>query len=136
MSPLFCYLQGGNNMTIAEAINSIDALKPNSYSESEKVAWLSKLDATIKKEVIDTHEGGEDIDFDGYDKYTMLDTDLIVKAPFDDIYPLWLESRIDYYNREYGAYNNSVTAFNTAYSSFERAYNRDHMPKGTKIKYF
>ena len=123
-------------MTIADVIQMVDSLKPNSYSELEKIAWLSKLDATIKKEVIDTHEGGEEIAFAGYDENTSLDTELIVKAPYDDIYPPWVESRIDYFNGEYAKYNNSITVFNTAYDSFVKAYNRDYMPKGTKIKYF
>ena len=43
-------------MTIIEAINQIDAMKPNSYSQSDKIKWLSNLDWSIKKEIIDTHE--------------------------------------------------------------------------------
>ena len=46
-------------MTIQEAINKIDTLKPNSYSNADKIAWLSNLDGIIKEEIIDTHEGGE-----------------------------------------------------------------------------
>ena len=46
-------------MTIIEAINRIDELKPNSYTYLEKIGWLSKLDGTIKKNIIDTHEDGD-----------------------------------------------------------------------------
>ena len=123
-------------MTITEAIRMIDAMKPNSYSDADKVAWLSKLDGAIKKEIIDTHEDGENIVFDGYNEYTPMDTELLVKAPYDDIYLYWLESRIDYYNGEYGRYNNTVTTYNAAYSAYERFYNRAHMPKGNKFKFF
>ena len=45
-------------MTILEAINRVDNLKFNSYDNSEKVAWLSRLDSSIKSTIIDTHEGG------------------------------------------------------------------------------
>ena len=123
-------------MTIIEAIQAADAMKPNSYTELEKVAWLSKLDGAIKKEIIDTHEDGENIVFDGYNESTPTDTELLVKAPYDDIYLYWLESRIDYYNGEYGRYNNTVTTYNAAYSAYERFYNRAHMPKGSKFKFF
>jgi uncharacterized OB-fold protein len=41
-------------MTIMEAIHAIDSLKPNSYSESDKIRWLSTLDGLIKIEIIDT----------------------------------------------------------------------------------
>ena len=123
-------------MKIIEAIQAVDTWKPNTYSELEKIQWLSKLDSTIKTEIIDTHEGADDITFNGYDENTSLETELLVKAPYDDIYVSWLESRIDYANGEYAKYNNSTTVFNTAYTSFERYYNKSHMPKGTKIQYF
>ncbi len=123
-------------MTIEEAIKSVNSLKPNNYTDSEKIKWLSSLDQIIKTEIIDRHEGWEEITFDGYSDTTPTTTQLLAPAGYDDLYLYWLESRIDYYNAEYAKYNNSITAFNTAYSSLERYYNREHMPLGTKIKYF
>lgn len=123
-------------MTILEAVHKIDTVKPNSYTQPEKVRWLSTLDGIIKSEIIDTHEGGEDVVFEGYVDTTNLDTVLLVPAPYDDIYVRWLEARIDYANGEYGKYNNSLTAYNDAYDLYARYYNRNHMPKGNKFKYF
>lgn len=123
-------------MTIIEAINKIDVLKPNNYTQSEKIKWLSNLDGIIKTEIIDSHEGSEGIVFNGYDDDTPLWTELLASAPYDDLYIKWLEAQIDYTNAEYGKYNNSVTAYNTAYSAFERYYNRQHMPKQRKLKFF
>ncbi len=123
-------------MTIIEAINKVDVLKPNNYTQSQKVRWLSNLDGIIKKEIIDTHKGGEGIVFNGYDDDTPIETALLVPNPYDDLYIKWLEAQIDYNNAEYGKYNNSVTAYNTAYSAFERYYNRHNMPIQRKLKYF
>lgn len=123
-------------MTIIEAINKIDALKPNNYSQPDKIAWLSTLDGIIKKEIIDTHEGSEKVTFKGYDATTALDTVLLVPAPYDDVYVRWLEAQIDYANGEYGKYNNSITMYNAAYAEYAGYYNRKHMPKGAKLKYF
>ena len=123
-------------MTIMEAINAVDTMKPNSYSLMDKLGWLSRLDARIKKEIIDTHEGGEDVIFHGYDDKTDTETELLVKAPYDELYLYWLESRIDYHNGEYGRYNNTVTTFNEAYAAFVRFYNRARMPKGKHFNYF
>ena len=123
-------------MTIIEAINKIDVLKPNNYTHTDKIKWLSNLDGVIKKEIIDTHEGDAEIIFNGYDDNTPIEQELLVPAPYDDLYIKWLETQIDYNNAEYGKYNNSSMAYNTAYSAFERYYNRTHMPKKTKIKYF
>lgn len=123
-------------MTLIEAINRVDALKPNAYTQSEKIEWLSTLDGMVKRFVIDTHEGGEGIVFKGYDDETPLDTELLVKAPYEDIYIAWLESKIDYHNGEYVKYNNSITRYNDIYQGYCNDYNRTHMPKGSQIKYF
>lgn len=123
-------------MTIIEAINKIDNFKPNSYTQEDKVKWLSILDGIIKKEIIDTHEGAEDVIFNGYEADTPVGTVLLVPAPYDDVYVKWLEAQIDYANGETPKYNNSMVMYNTAYSAFERHYNRTHMHKATSIKFF
>lgn len=123
-------------MKILEAITKIDTLKPNSYTQDEKIKWLSTLDGMIKSEIIDTHEGGEGTQFNGYESDTSLDTVLLVPSPYCDVYIRYLEAQIDYANAEYGKYNNSMAMYNSAYSSFERYYNRTHMPKGKKFKFF
>lgn len=123
-------------MTIIEAINRIDAVNPNNYTQPEKVAWLSTLDGVIKKEIIDTHEGAEAVTFAGYNEETPLDTELLVPAPYDEVYLFWLQSKIDYWNGEMGKYNNSIMMYNQAYENFEKAYNREHKPISKKLKFF
>ena len=124
-------------MTIFEAITRLDNLKPNNYTDVDKARWLSELDGKIKAEIIDTHEGAEDVTYVPYDTDT--DTtivELLAPHPFDEMYLKWLEAKIDYYNAEYGRYNNSITAFDESYSAFERYYNRTHKPKSVKLKFF
>ena len=123
-------------MKIMEVLYRIDSVKPNSYSQSEKIKWLSSLDGIVKKEIIDTHEDREDVSFEGYTENSDLSIVLLVPAPYDDIYLRWLEAQIDYANGEYGKYNNSIALFNTAYTAFANHYNRTHMPKGSNIKFF
>ena len=123
-------------MTIIEAINRIDAVNPNNYSQPEKVAWLSTLDGVIKKEIIDTHEGAEAVTFNGYNDETSVNTELLVPAPYDEVYLFWLQSKIDYWNGEMSKYNNSISMYNAAYANFERAYNREHKPISKKLKFF
>ena len=123
-------------MTIMDALYRIDELKPNSYSQPEKIKWLSSLDGVIKSEIIDTHEGGESVAFSGYSEDADLNTVLLVPAPYDDIYLKWLEAQIDYTNGEIGKYNNSMVAYNDAYDLYWRHYNRTHMPKSKTFKYF
>ena len=123
-------------MTIIEAINRTDAVKPNSYSQAEKIYWLSVLDGTIKTEIIDTHEGAENVTFDGYNEMTPITTPLLVPHPYDEVYIRWLEAQIDYANGEYGKYNNSITMYNVALSAFQRFYHREHLPKSKGFTHF
>lgn len=123
-------------MTIEQAIKRIDVIKPNSYSDSEKIAWLSRLDANIKKEIVDTHKGSELVSFKGYDSGTDKSTELIAPAPHDEMYLNYLAAQIDFANAEYGHYNNSISLFNAAYSAFVKYYNRTHVPLGCTLKIF
>ena len=122
-------------MKLREAIDRIDSLKHNTYTRGEKVDWLNRLDGMIKREIIDTHEGGEDVPFEGYTEKDM-EKELLIGYPYDEMYIRWLEVQIDYYNGEYEKYNNAMEMFNTAYAGFKNYYNRTHMPKGKKFKFF
>ena len=146
-------------MTINEAINQIDALKPNTISTAIKTRWLSTLDLEIQQNIIDTHESETESSFDGYTEHdvssvtvtghkivysntpggsssTDTSTVLLVPAPYDEMYILYLRSQIDYAYEEYAKYNNSNAMFLAAYAEFERWYNRTHMPKSKSKSFF
>lgn len=114
-------------MIIREAIGSADELVPNSYTNNDKIRWLNTLDGKIKKELIDMHEGGDDIRFDGYGDVDM-EKELLVSAPYDCIYPLYIEMQIHYYDGDTARYNNAASAFDAAYSDFAAWYNRTRLP--------
>lgn len=115
-------------MKIAEVISKVDTLKPNTYTVKDKVDWLSSLDARVKTKIVDAHEGGEAVVFKGYDSNGDLETELLVPAPYDEMYLRWLEAQIDYYNGENDRYNNAIRLFNNAYKDFKEQYTRTHMP--------
>lgn len=123
-------------MTLVEAISKIDNLKHNTFTHEDKVGWLSRLDELVKKEILDTHEDGGAEWFFGYDTDSDVETELLVPAPYDEMYLRWLEAQIDYGNGEYDRYNNSMEMFNTAYQGYANYYNRTHMPKGKPFRYF
>ena len=115
-------------MTIAEAISKIDDLKPNTYTPEDKVDWLSSLDARVKSQIIDTHHCHDPFHFYGYDSVCDQQTELLVPAPYDEMYLRWLEAMIDYHNSEDDRYNNAITLFNNAYEGYKKLYTRTHMP--------
>jgi len=117
-------------MTIQEALTKCDGLKPSQYDDIQKIGWLSDVEATIKKEIIDTHDGGIDIEFNKYDENTDYSTKLIASEPYSDLYVQYLMAQIDYYNAEFQRYNNTSNMFNAKYQDFANYWNRTHMSNG------
>ena len=137
-------------MTPNKAIEIVDKLKPNSYSEEDKLRWINELDGMVKRLVFQWDEKyfqeleerykSEELTEEQYkellDKaksYSYpedMDKELLIPAPFDDTYTLFLEAKIDYYNREYGNYNNSAIMFETQYNEYKKAYIREHQARG------
>lgn len=115
-------------MKIMEAINRLDALKFNTYTQEDKVDWLSRLDIMVKKQVIDNYDGADSVSFQGYTTDTPMDTVLLVPSPHDEMYLRWMEAQIDYHNGEYDKYNNAIILFKAAFEDFTAYYNRTHMP--------
>ena len=113
-------------MTPNKAIEIVDSLKPNSYSEEDKLRWINELDGMVQRLVFQRKE-------DEVTQYAYPDdmhTELLIKAPFENVYALYLEAKIDYHNREYGNYNNSAMMFESQYSEYKKAYIREHKAKG------
>ena len=58
------------------------------------------------------------------------DKPLLVAAPDDILYDLYLMAQADFYNREADNYNNSALAYNTALDEWKKEYHRSHAPIG------
>ena len=115
-------------MTIQEALEKADRLIPNQIPMKDKIEWLSTLDGQVYRELIQTHEGGEDTQMPAYDGDTDTDTELLVPAPYDEVYIHWLHAKIDLYNLEFTKYTNSSQRYNDAYLTYSDFYTRTHMP--------
>lgn len=111
-------------MTPNKAIEIVDSLKPNTYTEEDKLRWLNELDGMVQRLVHQESMVKEYVYPDDMDKK------LLIPAPFDDCYTLFLEAKIDYYNREYDNYNNSAMMFEAQFSEYKKAYIRENPVKG------
>lgn len=122
-------------MTIREAINRCDTLKPNQYPDDQKITWLSELDSRIYNDIFLTHEDNpyvlvaevtkeNEIHFPYTDDATML----LAEEPYDVLYVSYLMAKIDESNEETTRYANSSAEYNSHYQDFARFYNRAHMP--------
>ena len=123
-------------MTVLQALEQVDELVHNTYSQEQKVQWLSQLDAMVKEQVLDTHEGGEAEIFTGYDADTPMDTQLLIPSPYEEAYLHFLEAKICYYNGEQSKYNQALQQHRAVLTAFVNHYNATHMAKGQRVRYF
>ena len=112
-------------MTLQEVIAMADELKPNAFSPSVKVAWINALEGRIALSVFLMSEADA-----AQLHYTTEDLNetLLVKPPYDDIYELWLEAKIDYANGEYDKYQNTMAEYNAHYGEFVRWFAEKYRP--------
>lgn len=118
-------------MKINQVIAKADTVCPNGYDDKIKIEWLSQCEAEIYENIILTHEGAEKHKFDGYGEEN-LETELIVPAPYDDLYVYYIEAQIGYATKEMVRYNNAMSMFNSAVSAFRNYYNGLHKHLSTQ----
>ena len=70
-------------MTIEEAIDQCNQIKPNSYDRDFMLQWLSEVDGRIFTEIWKAHIGAENETFSGYDGSTPSDTELLAVYPYE-----------------------------------------------------
>lgn len=143
-------------MTIQEALDRIDMMRPNMMKKEIKIQALSELDGLIWREIIQNHEDGSEKpmtimeqivflspeertigetedeqtqEFPGYTIETDPGTVLLAPFPYDEVYTWWLASKADWQNQEIDKYNNDRTLFNNAYDTLSDWWTRTHMPK-------
>ena len=86
-------------------IGELEEVKPNVIPDEIKYKWLATLDGRISIEVFGEKEAKT---------YTLpddADTELLVKAPHDDIYVLYCSAMVDFYNRAHEYFIKILTAF-------------------------
>ncbi len=116
-------------LTIGDIIAYTDGIKPNTQTPEEKKQWLNDIDTMIKEDIIDTHEGFEDVEFNGYNENTTNSQTLLVPAHYGrDLYSFYLMMKIDFVNAEYAKYNTNAALFQSAYDGFATYYHNRHMP--------
>lgn len=104
-------------MTIAEALTLIQEMKPNQYSNSVMLGWLSELDGQISKSIHRDRASMVMLNAP-YTSETPQTTALLVPFPFDQIYLYWLSAKVDNANQEFDRYMNGMQLFNSYYNAY------------------
>ena len=111
-------------MTLSEAIEQVKTLKPNAYSEEALTVWLNQLEAMVQSEV----HGVDPENIVSFNWGSDGDSLLTICKPYDHAYVEWISAKIDFNNKEYGAYNNGVDVFNNTYEEYKKFWRRTHNP--------
>ena len=116
-------------MTIQEALDMADQLKPNMMITPVKIRFINEIEGKIWEEIImqHVHTPGEGVRPE-YNTDTDPGTDLIVPAPYDMVYVYWLIAQIDHMTMEMDQYNNDRLLFEDAYGNFNDYWTRTRMP--------
>lgn len=114
--------------SINEVMERVDRVTPNTIEQQDKARWLMELDGRVYAEVTQADAPNtlppQSWPEDG-------DKPLLVEAPRDNIYDLYLIAMVQFYMREYSDYNNTVDQFTKAYNEFLAWYRRNHVPRQT-----
>ena len=142
-------------MTIQEALDIVDEMKPNMMSRKMKIKYLTQIEQLIFSEIVNKHYDGnrppinpynehtdpleippeEDIpqppeprSMPRYTEQTDDGTELIIPDPYAMVYVYWLMTKIDMQNQEDARYNIDRAHFENAYETMSDWYTREHMP--------
>ena len=132
-------------MTIQQAIDMADTMKPNMMPQDTKVLFLQEIDQLIYKEILLKHahtaeeevlpvyvtpadEEAEDAEEQEEESDSGDDRELLVPDPYSMLYLYWLMSKIDLLNQEIDKYNNDRALFESAYETMSDWWTRTRMP--------
>ena len=116
-------------MTIQEALDITDEMKPNMMSRQLKLKYLTEVEQLIWSEIVmrHVHTPAQAVK-PNYTEDTDAGTVLIVPEPYTKLYPAYLMSMIDWQNQEDARYGVDRTMYENAYEEMSDWWTRTHMP--------
>lgn len=120
-------------MSAAEILALCDLLRPNHYSQEQKLLWLQTLDSQLYALLIkprDPESAAPETPYTG-------ETELLVPAPWDsELYLSFLNCQIDLNNAEIQKYNQSAALLSAAWRAYADSLNRQKaVPGESKFKF-
>lgn len=98
-------------MTILDCIQYVDSIEPNAYNNEQKARWIRECEGKVYTQVFLQ----QTFDFPDLTPWAMMGMELAVPAPYNKLYPRYLQAMIHYANGEYDRYANSLQLFNEAW---------------------
>lgn len=108
-------------MTLNTAIQRANELRLNTLTDEQKAAWVWDLDNQMGEMMKIPPRPNPWPEF--------RDVELLMPAPHEEIYPLYLVCKIDYYNQEMGLYSNDRAIYDAAMREARAWWRRHHRPR-------
>ena len=116
-------------MTLQEALDICDEMKPNMMRRDLKVKYLTEIEQLIHDEIVMKHVHPLRMNVKPvYTEDSEMLTEMIVPDPYSMVYVYWLMTKIDIQNQEDGRYNVDRAQFENAYDTMSDWWTRNHMP--------
>ena len=109
-------------MTLSEAITRAQKLKPDIYGDEILAGWISELDGKLSLELLHMAEPVS------YRYPADAGTALLVPAPYNNVYELYIVAMTDFHNRQMDSYQNDMQMVNEAMDEYRAWYRRNNMP--------
>lgn len=109
-------------MKINQAIADADVIRPNFMDHEKKYKIIHELDCRVAEMMgkqLPEYKFPENVD-------------LLMKDPFDNIYPRYLCALVDLYNNDVQTYANDMELFNTLMANAETWWIKHNRPQGGK----
>ena len=106
-------------MTALEAIAEFDTLRPNSFSQEQKLRWVYRLEGFIEKAVRDRYP-----DLTKPETLEDPNRELWMTGPFAEGYLHWMEAKVHYFNQEIDRYNSAMGMFRGFFEDYQRELHR------------
>lgn len=102
-------------MTIQDCIDYVDGIEPNAYNNAQKAAWVNECEGKVYTRLflVQPYE------------YKTVTQQLALPAPYDRMYPRYLQAMIHYADGEYNRYQNSYAMFNEVWAEANRWFGGD-----------
>lgn len=116
-------------MTLKQVIEEVDRQKPNAFTNDEKTQFVANCEIQVAEEIFG-------VDAPEYDWTGDQNTELLLKAPFEDVYILYVMAQIDFRNGDYGRYNNELSQFDQRFTDAQAWNLRRHKPRRRWFRWF
>lgn len=98
-------------MIVQEVIDRVDRIKPNGFTNDDKVAWLDEVEGRVQTEFLLLPP-------EKVERLKTVGDKLLVPFPYDALYVAYLMAMIDFANGEYDRYDATYEMFNAKWKEF------------------